>query len=108
MTNSPIAIHRLKALEILLNFTAQISFDQKAIPLDDTDDAVDLLVGQVLCPEIGGNFRFLDYLPCPGWPKSIDVTKAELSPFFSRNIDTYNTWHGEIIPAAASSGGFFC
>jgi hypothetical protein len=45
MTDSPVAVNRLQAFQVLLRVSSQISLDEKTISLNHTNDPIDLLVG---------------------------------------------------------------
>ena len=55
MADATVAVDRLKALEILLQFAAQITFDGVLVFLNDLDDAVELLVGQAFRANVGAD-----------------------------------------------------
>ena len=63
MPDAAIAIDGLEALEILLQFAAQIAFDDVLVFLDDLNDAVKLLIGQRLGADVGADFSLFEDQP---------------------------------------------
>jgi hypothetical protein len=72
----------------LLRVSSQISLDEKTISLNNPNDPIDLLVGQILGPKISRNFRFFNHLTGTGRTQTVNIPKTELSPFFSGNINS--------------------
>jgi len=52
MTNPAVTINRLEALQIALNFTAQIAFDRELIVRNRVNDFVELLWRQIFRAQI--------------------------------------------------------
>ena len=94
MTDAAVAIDRLEALEILLQFAAEVALDHVLVFLDDLDDAVELLVGQGLGANIGADFGlFEDELGAAG-ADAVDVRKSGFDALFTGDVDTEKTGHG--------------
>jgi hypothetical protein len=72
----------------LLRVSSQISLDEKSISLNNTNNPIDLLVGQILGPEICRNFSLLNHLTGTSRTQTVNIPKTELSPLFSGNINT--------------------
>jgi len=88
MADATVTIDGLKPFEILLDVPTKISLDQETVPLDYPDDTINLLIGQVFGTQIGRYFRFFDNLAGSGGTDSVNVTQAELSLFFTGNINS--------------------
>jgi hypothetical protein len=93
MTNATVAIDRLEALEILLQFAAKVALDHILVLLNDLDDAVELLIGQRLGADIGADFSHFQDVLGAGRPNAVNVGESGFNPFVTGDIDTEEARH---------------
>ena len=97
MADATVAIDGLEALEILLKFATQITFDDVLVFLNDLDDAVQLLIGQRFGANIGADFSLLEDQLGPGRSNAVNVRQGGFNPLVTRNIDTEKTRHTRVL-----------
>jgi hypothetical protein len=95
MADATVTIDRLEALEILLQLAAQVALDDVLVFLDDLDDAVELLVGQLLGPDVGADFGLLQHKLRAGRADAVDIRERGFDALVAGDIDTKKTGHGE-------------
>ena len=81
MADAAVTIDGLEAFEILLQFAAEVAFDDVFVFLDDLDDAVELRVGQRLGADIGADFSLFQDVFGAGGPDAVDVGEGGFNPF---------------------------
>jgi hypothetical protein len=92
--DAAVAIDGLEALEILLQLPAQVTLDDVLVLLDDLDDAVELLVGQLLGPDVGADLGLLEHELGAGRADAVDVRQRGFDALFAGDVDTEETGHG--------------
>jgi hypothetical protein len=93
MTHTAVTADGLEPLQVLLQFPAQIAFNNILVLLDNLNDAVQLLVGEHLGAQIVADLRLIQNLFGPGRPNSVNVRKRCDNSFVTRNIDTKKARH---------------
>jgi len=86
MADAAIAIDRLKALEIALNFPAEIAFDDDLEGVNSMNDGVDLFRRQIFGPGVGINGGGLENALGMARADSIDITKGGLDALLAGNF----------------------
>jgi hypothetical protein len=88
-----VTINRLEALEILLQFAAQVAFDDVLVFRNHLDDAIELLIGQALRADIGADLSLFEDQLRAGRPDAVNVRESGFNPFVTGNIDTEKARH---------------
>jgi len=101
MADATVAVDRLKALQILLEFAAKIAFDDKLVFLDNLNDAVQLLIGQLFSANVGVDFGLLENELGAGRSDAINIRQGGFDPFVTGDINTEKTWHMRVLRGLA-------
>lgn len=94
VAQSTVAIDLLEALQIDLQFPAEVTFDNVVVRLDVGNDGTQLFVGQFTGAGIRIDINLLQDLFGEAWANAVDVGKRSFDALFVWNIDTENTSHG--------------
>jgi len=81
VANATIAVDSLKAFEISLNLSAEITLNQDLIGIDRVDDCVDLLGAQIFSAGVRIDVRLLKNFFGVARPHSINVGKRGFDAF---------------------------
>ena len=88
MPDSTITIDRLEALEITLQFAAQIAFNQHLVARDRLNDLVDLVRRQVLRTQIWIDIGLFQYALRPARSDSVNVGQRRFDAFIGRDLNS--------------------
>ena len=88
MTNPAVAVDRLKALEIALEFTTQIAFDDDLVRSDRLNDVVDLFRRKILRPRVRVDIGVLQHFLRETWSDAVDVRQGSFDSLISGNFDS--------------------
>ena len=81
MADATVAVDRLKALEVALQLTAQVAFDDDLQRIDGVDDRVELFRRQILRTDIGINSGDLK--------DALGVARSDAVDIGQRSFDTF-------------------
>ena len=88
MADAAIAVDRLKALEVALDFPAQIAFNHEVIGADGLDDLVDLLNRKVLRANVAIDVGLFEDLLGPGRPDAINIRQRGFDAFVAGDFNS--------------------
>ena len=88
MPDSTITIDRLEALEITLQFAAQIAFNQHLVARDRLNDLVDLMRSQVLRAQVRIDIGLLQNPLRGARSDPVDVGQRRFDAFIGRNLNS--------------------
>ena len=86
MADATVAVDRLKALEISLNFAAKVAFDWDLICVNRNNDRVELFRAQIFRADVGINVGLLEDLLCVAWSQTIDVRQGSFDAFVAGDV----------------------
>src|SRR5207248_2510142 len=87
MANAPVAVDRLEALEVGLQFAAQIAFDRELARGDRLDDLVELFVAQILGAHVRIDIGLLENADRSARANAVDVGKRRSNAFVAGNFN---------------------
>lgn len=93
VADAPVAINSLEALEVLLDFAAEVTFDEDAVGVDGLDDFVELFGGKVFCADIGVDAGVFEDLFHVAGSDAVDVREGGFDAFVARDVNTEYTRH---------------
>ena len=93
MTNTAIAIDRLKTLQVRGEFAAKITLQHPFVLGDDVKYLVELLFRKILSPHIGTQTSFFNEEVGAGGADAVDVTEGKRDFLFRGDFYTEETWH---------------
>ena len=93
MTNAAIAIDGLQALEIALNFPAEIAFDDDLLRADRLDDVVELFRRQAFRAGVRIHVGLFEHFLREARADAVDVRQGRFDAFVAGNFNTEKAGH---------------
>jgi hypothetical protein len=94
MANATVAVDRLKALQVALDVTTEITFNQQTARGDGLDDLIEMFRAEVLGEHIWGDVRVFEDLFGGTWADPVDVRKGGLNAFVAGDVYAEKSGHG--------------
>ena len=88
MTDATVAVDRLQALQIALNFPTQIAFDRDFARVDRVNDCVQLFGRKILGPDIRVNVGLFENLFRVARAHAINVGQGGFDAFVAGDINS--------------------
>jgi hypothetical protein len=92
MSETPVGADVYKPLGVHAHIPAKFPFDLEQ-PLDHPADSIDLVLSQVLHPDISTDIRLTNDPPRGRTSDSIDISEGHFQPFLAREIYPCNPRH---------------
>ena len=92
VADSPVAVDRLKASDILRKRASEIAFDDELV-LQHRRNGRDVLVGDLIGFGAGFDFRAFDQLRRDGGSDSVDVPEGVFDALVPRDVNSYDSRH---------------
>ena len=93
MPQSTIAVDRLKALQVSLNFAPQVTFDRKPTGSDRLDDLVKLLCTEIFRANIRIDVGLFEDLLRRTRPDAVNVRQRRFDALVARNVYSKESGH---------------
>ena len=92
VADSPVAVDRLKASDILRKRASEIAFDDELV-LQHRRNGRDVLVGDLIGFGAGFDFRAFDQFRRDGGSDSVDVPEGVFDALVPRDVNSYDSRH---------------
>lgn len=86
MADATVAVDRLEALEVALDFAAQVALDRDLVRVDRVNDRVELLGREVFGADVGINVRLLENFFAVARAHSINVGQRGFDAFVPGDV----------------------
>jgi hypothetical protein len=97
VTQALVATDLHLATDVLVDFTAKVSFDLQA-GVDERTDLVDFLIGEFANTSVRIDLGGCTDVACSRVTDSGDLGEADFQALFARDINTGDTCHGSALP----------
>ena len=86
MADTTVAVDRLKAFKIALNFAAEVAFDRNFIRVDRNDDGVELFGREILRADVGIDVGLLENFFRVAGSQSVNIRQGGFDAFVAGNV----------------------
>ena len=97
MTNTAIAIDRLKTFQVRGEFAAKITLQHPFVLGDDMKNLIELFFRKILRPHVGIQTGFFNEQIGTRGTDAVDVTEGKRDFLFRGNFYTEETWHNFLV-----------